>query len=804
MTNFGYGSKFVENNIKLYENGERSKNEIYNDIKKYCESRINSQQVLGDVASATASMGIFSLINNFILMQSAQNKVGAGGLLQIVSENAEKTKLGTGLFDFFKNITKTKRIGIAVAGAVVVGAVVKKLVLKINRIGSKEFKYDKAENADKSKEEQKAEKRLLKKARKKENRKNFWTGALNGLLTPLVSLAGGIAGVPVYIAINQGMRYLRSKSDEDKITVKGLGENIKNNAALNAFAALVMAAPLYKNASYTKVLAANLEKVVAKLQNAKLKPAFENELTAYKQLEEMLLESKPIDFILTSDRTASEMVGAIINENIFAAKFLQISNESGKLGNLLRENCPSSRTLAEAKTFIANSFGNKYDVIKQLGVGTVAETYLAKELQTGKEVCIKIIKNGIDAEKINKDKQKMIDLIKSTVRDSKEQIYLINNVESLAKEIVKEVDLTNEMDAAKKLKPFTKEAKVVEPIEIKNNVYVMEKAPGISLRTLQEAADLEGRIKYYKRKSSVDDYYASILVDAQNRLDYIKTKSPEFGELNMKPGDIDRILDQYIKVKSEQFDRVYRNGKILHADIHPGNVFVDLQALSKGKGKILTLIDTGNTIHLSAEQSQRALMFNQYIRHGNVKDITKYVLDGASLPNGMTAEKAAELVEKDLKKIFFDNSTKLNYMQTDSMLNLSDNVLRKHNILPASTQSDLEKAKHAASQSFVAVRDALGELKFGEMMYDDSNEVLWRAKALKEIANWNYLMSKAQKTNDAKNLTQLSIRDIINARRNPNMLKTNSEDYLTYNIKQDIGTSKEDRLERLAQRLGLE
>lgn len=91
----------------------------------------------------------------------------------------------------------------------------------------------------------------------------------------------------------------------------------------------------------------------------------------------------------------------------------------------------------------------------------------------------------------------------------------------------------------------------------------------------------------------------------------------------------------------EQFSKVDKNGKVVHADIHPGNIFINLEALKSGKGKLFTLIDTGNTIKLSKEQSVASLKVVGFIKNGNTKDLTSVVLEDAILPQAMTKEKAA-------------------------------------------------------------------------------------------------------------------------------------------------------------------
>lgn len=96
-----------------------------------------------------------------------------------------------------------------------------------------------------------------------------------------------------------------------------------------------------------------------------------------------------------------EIINSLSDENIFAVKFLQIKNKgllSGeynkyeKISEALRENCPPTRTIEEAQEHINKLWGSsEYTISKLLGVGTVAETYLAKD-KSGKEVCIKVLK----------------------------------------------------------------------------------------------------------------------------------------------------------------------------------------------------------------------------------------------------------------------------------------------------------------------------------------------------------------------------------------------------------------------------
>ena len=88
-----------------------------------------------------------------------------------------------------------------------------------------------------------------------------------------------------------------------------------------------------------------------------------------------------------------------------------------------KSDCPQSRTIEEAQDFISKTYGDKYTIIngKALGVGTVAETFLAKDNTTGKEVVIKLLKKGMSSEKIENDRKAFIDLVKQNSTDDKEK-----------------------------------------------------------------------------------------------------------------------------------------------------------------------------------------------------------------------------------------------------------------------------------------------------------------------------------------------------------------------------------------------
>ena len=593
-------------------------------------------------------------------------------------------------------------------------------------------------------------------------------------------MAGGIVGAPMYVAANTGLRYATNQNDNRKKSFFDFTETLKNNAALNTVAAIAVAIPAFKKARYNKVLVKNLEKVVNDLKDAKLNPLkLDSNQTAYNELEDLMLNSSSINNILRSGSSVEEQILKLTDENIFAVKFLQISNGTTYLEKALKENCPPSRTMEEAQKVINNLIGDdkKYTVSKLLGVGTIAESYLAKDA-SGKEVCIKILKEGIDAAKIQKDKEAFIQLVtKGAPKDklTQEQNYLIKNINNLADGILKEVDFENEMKAAQKLAKYTKKANVVVPIEAKQGIYVMEKAKGISLDTLVKYNELMFRKKYGFDTSKID-----------KEIEALKAKSPDFDISELKPDEIKRLLSSYMDVLVEQFNKVDKNGKTLHADIHPGNIFIDLEALKSKKGKLFTLIDTGNTVDISKEQALRSIELTNYIERANVKDLTKYALDGAILPEGMTPEKANEILESTLKKMFFDNKTQLSKINNEEFLKLSSNIMREHNIIPNDSQLNLNKAQKSAYNSLEGLLQSLLARKAEG---NDVHNPMFMMSMVKDLAQIMAKYKSAAKVQEMKNLAKMPIGEAFKQFKNPNMNPTNSVEYLTYHFKQDMPKS---------------
>lgn len=778
-TGLGLGSKKIEKSIARLESGEASAEEVKSKIADYKVSQENAAQNFGDLASVGATLpGFYFLFNH-------GKKLRARFELKAFDFGDE------GFNKFFKKLVNSKaRAAVFLLPTMMLaGGITKWAVLKVNRIGSKEFKVENEKQM--SKKELKRAKRKLNKERHAANFRNFYTGAFNGLLVPLTTLVGGIVGVPAYLLATSGIRYFSSKKDEKDKTLGNFGKNLSNNAVTNILFAAAIAVPAVMSAKYSGVLSENLNKVIKNLKDVKLKPPADlpSSKTAYNEIKDTLLNSdeiKKILDIIPKDGDYSRHITELTEKNIFAVKFIQITNE-GPLAKALKEECPKTRELPEAQEEINKLLGSaKYDVSKLLGVGTIAETYLAKS-KSGEEVCIKILKKGINAEKIKTDQENFIKLITNNQpkeKWTKEQGYLVKGIENMGEGLVKEVDFENEAKAANKLRQFTKHADVVTPIEAKPGVYVMKKAPGISIQTMVDYYNLERFLKIYKNIPGEEKYIEKITKEMKK----LKAKSPDFQDFELSSKDINKVLTKYMDVMIEQFSKIERKGKTMHGDIHPGNIFINIEALKSGKGKLFTLIDTGNTIDFSKEQSLRFIKLESFIKNGNVKDITNFVLEDAILPPDLTKEKAVENVGNCLHDIFFDNKTKLDSMNIDTLFALTSNILRKYNIVPNETQVHITKAKTSADTSFIELLESFFKKKY--FTEDSGNSSKNKAgKQIEAVKDFFLLWGKYEKSKATQgylNLLQMSPEEAVKTLRNKNMIPTNGLEHLTYEFKQDI------------------
>lgn len=783
ITGLGFGHKKIAQQLEKAENGEITQEEAKELVNKYKKSNENARENFGNIISVGAAGSTFFGLEKLKTVLKGRLELDAlnpilKGLLELSKFKVRKSpdEIRNSLKNFLGSKVKTRAL-VIVPLATLAGGIAKYISMKFDRIGSK--KYSIEDKKSLSKGELKIKKKELAAQKRADSFKNFTSGMLNGLLMPLATLGGGLIGVPAFLAANTGTRYLFDKS-EDK-SLSNFGKNLKDSALFNLLATAAVAVPMFRSSKYLQVLEKNVDEVVKSLKDVQLQKISSTESSSLEKMQDIILDSPQIKEILSSADSIETKVHRLTEANIFAVKFKQIQPSSDPVASMLQSDCPATRTIEEATQFIQEALGNaNYTVIKNLGTGTVAETYLARGVD-GKEVAIKILKKGISQEKILRDKEAFRALITKGVPDSEltgEQRILLNNLEDMADKILKEVDLQNEANAALQLAKTTKKANVVVPIEAKNGVYVMEKASGISVKTLKDYFECIREIKYCEEYG----FHASRGEALKKQLAEIKAKAPEFEDFELTPEDIKKLLDQYIEVQTEQFVKLNRDGKIIHGDIHPGNIFFDIAALRSGK-KAFTLIDTGNVINLSRAEAKNALQFTTYIKQGNYKDIARTVTSDAILPEGMTREQAITIVEEELKKYFTDNVHNIDKMTIESTLKLTDSILNQKGIIPNDTQATLNKSKKASMNSFMNLLESF----FNKKTEDENVKTkMGQVGLIKDFASIFINKSTAESIQEFKNLLQMSPSEMWRYIFNRNKPATNSSEYLTYKFKQDM------------------
>lgn len=828
VTGLGIGSKKALKAVGMAENGEISEKEANDVIKKYRNSQANSEQIAGDAISIAATAPFY-----FKIRKALKYHLGLSKLNEKANQSMSN---GLEAYDkIFKFIGKSKfRFFIVTAGlAGATAGGVKSIFSMFNGIGSTKYKVNKKDynNLETSYDKRmyKIDKKIMRNERIKNYFRDVFSGTINGLMLPLTLIGGGFIGAPLYAIGNSLNRYfVGNKTGEDK-NFNAYLTDIKNDAVLTTALGVGAAIPLAKKGNFLGIYEKNLGSAVEKLSKAHLKPANLQGKTAYDELNDILMDSPSIcNIIWHGEYDSSKLqdtIKKLTEENIFAVKMEQIKG-NGNIAMELKENCPASRTLDQAADKIKNTFGNRYDCssIKCLGVGTVAETYLVKG-SDGKEACIKMIKEGITQEKIITDYNKFKTLIENSNKTLDQKEYLKKNLVDLKDGILKEIDLANEKAAAEKLAKYTHTANVVKPIEVKDGLYVMEKANGISLESFMNlhtaqmylnALESGGLLSKMLTRNVGGTRLRKLLGNCKTKSDKIKVlneeierikaKTPQFKDMELSDGETRYMLNEYAQVITEQLNKFEKGGRVLHADIHPGNIFIDIDAVKKHAGKtnvltktmdmakisrirnnkVFTLIDTGNVIELSPEISAKFIKLSSFIDRGSYKDIAEYFVEGATLPKNLTKEAAIEKIGNELKEIFLGMELKPDKITNESLGTMVNNIMRKLDILPADTQLNLNKARVSANGSYEQLENALALNRTTKMRDSFSGFLSGLANVVTDYKSSQSYLNNVKARQEKANLRQMTKEEARKYKKNPNLLAPNSEDYLVYKLKQDM------------------
>ena len=392
------------------------------------------------------------------------------------------------------------------------------------------------------------------------------------------------------------------------------------------------------------------------------------EIEQYNIFYPKMLQSMPSNIAGILEMGAGKDLNKIIEDFAkrfpegFAQKRVEYVGEKGinavnTFLNNYKSKCPASRTAKEAQKYISGTFGKKYTIVgkEPIGVGTIAETFLARDNEANKDVVIKMVKKWATPEKLNGDKAKMLQALER-VKDklsADDYNYQRKLVDDLYQAWSKELDMKLEADAAKTLGKYAVHYNTVAPIEVKNNIFVMEKANGVQF----------------------DKF-----------VDYLKENN-----IQLTKDEVADLTRKYFQVFFEQLLSVPKKGqKVFHADPHAGNIFIDL----KNKEKPFTFIDTGNVMRFTPEEAIQNVTSHVDYLIGNSQNIAKRLLKGAKLPDNMTEKEAVDMLKKHLDEVFFSGKYKIRKSDPFSAINNEAmEFMRKNKVILNSSNTNFVKAE---------------------------------------------------------------------------------------------------------------
>lgn len=773
-TGYGIGSNKAEAAVQQFENGEISEDQALAVVDKYRKSQCNSAQLLGDAASVGAAgvtffsflPGVHALEGFLKVCKTNKKALDTKTFTDFVTKAAKThkadvrpwlTAVGSGIITatntdwakkYIGDYTKAKGLGIAAVAAALIAGTTKAMLLTANRTGSKEFKVDKKEfNGAKTAEDKKAY--LQEKKRRSKGKfgsflaNNFrdgFTGAVNGLMMPITTLCGGLAGVPLYLAGNTLTRFFVGNKEEDDKSLTALGENLKNNAAETGVFALAAGIPLAIKAHKFSAFEKTFNKAVDKLSASQLNKVVP-EISESKTIEKLFTE-ECIDKY-KGNCNYEEIASDLIEDNLIMSKFIQVTNSNDRtvseLAKQMQDSIKPTRTIEEASALLKNSTNARLreaTVEKCIGSATVAETYSVR-YKDGTLDVVKMIRKGFDDAKVDRDLQKSIEIVERRFKGPDEiKQKLIKQLRIYAESLKAELNLNNELNNAKSIAKSTKKAMVVKPGTVEKigdtQIYVMEHAKGMNLKIFCEMANSAAKQKtdgsLFKTMGAIteeDIKWANKTGKAElERLIEKMSQTREEAEalkekiLKLNREDLKFFMQELQDVIAEQFGAITTEGKVIHGDIHPGNMFVDLDAvLNRQKGKVFTLIDTGNAINLSAKEAENMLRISTCIQHGDAEGIVNCLsetLPDSAFPAGKREEIVKSVVGR-MKELFTNNTDNLTDFSKEGITDMVVDLFRKQNVQISSDKMlQYTKSFNSAKESLEKVSDSVIRLNMLE------------------------------------------------------------------------------------------
>ena len=416
---------------------------------------------------------------------------------------------------------------------------------------------------------------------------------------------------------------------------------------------------------------------------------------------------------LDSNTTQTELIKKLIETGIGSSKVAQMLSEDNQFVSKLPDDVKKAaiealksikskgtptRTLKEAQTDFNKIFGkDKFKAVKLIGVGTIAETYLAKvsndmleETQNKKEVIIKIRKRNVHLERIEAEQEFLKTFIDEFYPDEKLKDYYKNIINTVYEEWKQELAFTNEASGAINLDNTRRKDrfKIARPIEVKipavykNRVLVLEKAEGMPLDDFKDM--LKPIVMEYNKLLEENN---GDMHEAKKQL--LKNNKELFDEQPWLV-QIDKLKDKigFSYLKAMTYQLLYfpsrwsgYNTKTIHGDPHEGNVFINWNPTDQQFD--ITFIDTGSHLNFNADEFIDNLVLASCIVSGySEKLATLLVKDAVFKPEGKTDQELIANFTKDLDKFIFNSGYNLTADPT-FFQNQLDQVIERNRILPS-------------------------------------------------------------------------------------------------------------------------
>lgn len=351
----------------------------------------------------------------------------------------------------------------------------------------------------------------------------------------------------------------------------------------------------------------------------------------------------------------------------------QMPESIQKMALKSRSENAATRTLSEVQEEISTMFNGKYNVEKQLGVGTIGEAYLIKDT-SGKKYVAKLIKKGVDEDLLKNEEEIFIPILKQMIPDAQKARQKTELLKGLYIDWAKEVNFVQEAKYNEALAKGAKRFDVAKVVELSKDTkcVVQEMAEGVqSDKFIQMVKDY--------RKNPVE--YAEKYKDVIEKYPALKTPEKVLNEFSDNfMGSFDEML---------MFSKRKLKGSVMHGDPHQGNIFVSFT--DKGKAKT-TFIDTGNCVVRSIKNVKDDLSFFANYFVGNSKEVAKFFVERAKfLPKGKNLEQLQkEITQKFDEKLFKSGCNVTDFTKNQAVI---DNILDETGIVLASEFSTSLKAE---------------------------------------------------------------------------------------------------------------